>query len=236
MQSGSGSRLVVRRGPQPNQVYELNKDIVTLGRDVTNDITINDPEVSRHHCRFTRGGGGFTMEDLGSTNGSFINGQRLTGARPLSSGDTIGLGETVILIYESAALSPSGPGGYREPQQATLVGGGQQQGYGAPPQQPGGPPPPGGGYYGDPQQGQQGGYGAPPPPPPAAYNYQDEPLPGGGVGRWIFLACGVFIVLCIISSVILIILIDQNCWWDSTPIVSSIVDAIGYQQDVSACS
>jgi hypothetical protein len=31
-------------------------------------------------------------------------------------------------------------------------------------------------------------------------------------------------------------LIDQNCWWDSTPIVSSIVDAIGYQQDVSACS
>jgi hypothetical protein len=132
-------------------------------------------------------------------------------------------------------MSAGGPGGYREPQQATMVGGGQPQGYGAPPPQLGGPPPPGGGYYGDPQQGQQQGYGAPP-PPPAAYNYQDEPLPGGGVGRWIFLACGVFIVLCIISSVILIILIDQNCWWDSTPIVSSVVDALGYQQDISACS
>ncbi len=100
MQDSNSYRLIVRRGPQPNQIYELNKGIITLGRDITNDIVINDPEVSRHHCRLTQGGGGFTIEDLGSTNGTFINGQRLTGARPLSHGDMVGLGETVTLAYE----------------------------------------------------------------------------------------------------------------------------------------
>lgn len=96
-------RLVMRRGPTPNQVYDLSKDNVTIGRDITNEIVINDPEVSRHHLRFTRGGDGFTMEDLGSTNGTFINGQRMTGSRPLRPGDMIGLGETVTLAYEPAS-------------------------------------------------------------------------------------------------------------------------------------
>ncbi len=104
-QGSEGFRLIVRRGPQPNQTYDLSKDIMTIGRDITNDIVINDPEVSRHHLRFTRGGGGFTVEDLGSTNGTFINGQRLTGARPLRPSDMIGLGETVTLAYE--AISPA---------------------------------------------------------------------------------------------------------------------------------
>src|SRR4029079_13664308 len=109
MQSSDTFRLVVRRGPQPNQVYDLNKDIITIGRDITNDITINDPEVSRHHLRFTRGAGGFTLEDLGSTNGTFVNGQRLTGAKPLNNGDMLGLGETVTLGYEMArGMAPGG--------------------------------------------------------------------------------------------------------------------------------
>lgn len=101
IQGGESFRLIVRRGPQPNQIYELNKEIVTIGRDITNEIVINDPEVSRHHLRLTRGAGGFTLEDLGSTNGTFVNGQRLTGARPLRNGELIGLGETVTLSYEA---------------------------------------------------------------------------------------------------------------------------------------
>jgi len=118
MQSSDNFRLIVRRGPQPNQVYDLNKDIITIGRDITNDITINDPEVSRHHLRFTRGAGGFTLEDLGSTNGTFVNGQRLTGAKPLNNGDMLGLGETVTLGYEMArGAAPAGQG------QAPMVGG-----------------------------------------------------------------------------------------------------------------
>jgi hypothetical protein len=105
---GSGSfRLIVRRGPQPNQIYELNKDVITLGRDITNDIVINDPEVSRHHCRMTRSGGGYTLEDLGSTNGTFVNGQRLGSPRPLNNNEMIGLGETVTLVYEAALAGVS---------------------------------------------------------------------------------------------------------------------------------
>lgn len=105
-------RLIVRRGPRPNEAYELSTEITNLGRDITNDIVINDREVSRHHLRFTRGGDAFTIEDLGSTNGTFINGKRLTGATSLKNGDMIGLGETVTLQFEvgrpgSQASAPS---------------------------------------------------------------------------------------------------------------------------------
>ncbi|MGQ9910536.1 MAG: FHA domain-containing protein [Candidatus Flexifilum sp.] len=109
IQGGESFRLVVRRGPQPNQIYELSKDVVTLGRDITNDITINDPEVSRHHMRLMRGAGGYTVEDLGSTNGTFVNGQRVSAPRPLRPGDMVGLGETVTLAYEMAMM-PDMPG------------------------------------------------------------------------------------------------------------------------------
>ncbi len=90
---------------------------------------INDPEVSRHHCRLTQGGGGYTLEDLGSTNGTFVNGQRLTGARQLQPGDMIGLGETVTLAYEGAAAAAS------IGHAATMVGGAQPEADFAMPQQ-----------------------------------------------------------------------------------------------------
>jgi hypothetical protein len=100
MQGSDSYRLIVRRGPQPNQVYELTDEVMNLGRDITNQLVINDREVSRHHLRFVRGADGITMEDLGSTNGTFINGRRVTGATLLKNGDMIGLGETVTLGYE----------------------------------------------------------------------------------------------------------------------------------------
>lgn len=106
MQGNDAFRLIVRRGPQPNQVYELTSEVTNLGRDITNDIVINDREVSRHHLRFMRGVDGFTIEDLGSTNGTFVNGKRVTGATPLKNGDMVGLGETVTLQFE--VMRPGG--------------------------------------------------------------------------------------------------------------------------------
>jgi hypothetical protein len=229
---GSSFRLIVRRGPQPNQIYEMNKGIITLGRDITNDIVINDPEVSRHHCRLTQGPGGYTMEDLGSTNGTFVNGQRLSGPRPLSHGDMVGLGETVTLAYEgivagvgaapqaATMVSPSAPGAGAEymPPQAGAYG---QPEYG----QPGQPQVPGG-YGAAPQQP----YGAPAQQPYGAqqqqpvgydYEYQEEPYEaGGGTGRWVVLGCGCFLVLCIVTTVIAGIIIDVQCWWDNIPVIS----------------
>lgn len=162
MQGNDSYRLIVRRGPQPNQTFDLNKDILSLGRDITNDIVINDPEVSRHHLRITRSADGISIEDLGSTNGTFINGQRLSGVRALNRGDIIGLGETVTLGYE--VIRPAGdlgpapqPGGEQQPDAGAYYQPPQQ----GTPQQPGGyqQPQQGAGY----QQPQQGGYQQPAP-------------------------------------------------------------------------
>lgn len=145
MQGSDSYRLVVRRGPQPNQVYELKDEVINLGRDITNNIVINDREVSRHHLRLMRGAEGYTIEDLGSTNGTFINGKRVTGATPLKNGDMIGLGETVTLGYELVragmppAVSPpaqSPAGAYQLPQQTPPTPTPGQAAYQAPQGQP----------------------------------------------------------------------------------------------------
>src|SRR5688572_21786037 len=99
MESRGNSRLTIRQGPVPGKVHELAKDVVTLGRDVSNDIVINDAEVSRNHARLTAQSGSYLMEDLASTNGTFVNGQRLIGPKLLNPGDVVGLGETVVLEF-----------------------------------------------------------------------------------------------------------------------------------------
>lgn len=207
---GTGSfRLIVRRGPQPNQIYELNKDVITLGRDITNDIVINDPEVSRHHMRLTRGGGGYTMEDLGSTNGTFVNGQRLTGARPLASGDMVGLGETVTLGYEST-LSPIVPVDQGAASAGTMIAPAPQNPYAA---------------QGSGAQQGQSGY-APPPPPPPQYQMQQEQPAGNPTARWLFLGCGCLIVLCIVLAIIAVLVIDSQNLWCKLPGLRSVVNIL----------
>ena len=99
MESRGNSRLTIRQGPVPGKVHEMVKDVITLGRDVSNDIVINDAEVSRNHARLTAQSGSYLMEDLASTNGTFVNGQRLIGPKLLNPGDVVGLGETVVLEF-----------------------------------------------------------------------------------------------------------------------------------------
>ena len=109
MQQNDSLRLVVRRGPQPNHAFEVSKDVTTLGRDISNDIVINDRETSRHHLRLMLAGDALTIEDLGSTNGTFVNGKRVSGVTPLQNGDMIGLGETVTLALERVRAPESEP-------------------------------------------------------------------------------------------------------------------------------
>lgn len=96
-------RLVVKAGPSPGTAFDLTKEVTLLGRDVTNDISLGDSEISRQHARLTRTPGGYVLEDLGSTNGSFVNGERLVAPRVLASGDLLGLGENVTLSFEGAS-------------------------------------------------------------------------------------------------------------------------------------
>jgi predicted component of type VI protein secretion system len=98
-------RLVMRSGPTPGKVYELSKDSVTIGREASADIVIPDPEISRSHARLTSKQGTYMLEDLGSTNGTFVNKQRVTGQRLLNSGDEVTLGENVVFSFEGAGVA-----------------------------------------------------------------------------------------------------------------------------------
>lgn len=93
-------QLVMKQGPAPGKTFEFTKNEIHIGRDINNEIVINDAEVSRRHCRFKLKGESYTLEDLGSTNGTFVNEQRLSGAHTLRAGEMIRLGDTVILAFE----------------------------------------------------------------------------------------------------------------------------------------
>jgi predicted component of type VI protein secretion system len=77
-----------------------------IGRDSTNEIVINDAEVSRRHARLTFQGGKYVLEDLGSTNGTFVNGQRLAGPRVLKAGEVVSFGEQIVLVFEVVSIDP----------------------------------------------------------------------------------------------------------------------------------
>jgi FHA domain len=99
-------QFVMRTGPNPGKSFPLTKDDLSLGRDISNDIVINDAEISRHHARIYKQAGGFVLEDTGSTNGTFINGQRLMGPHLLRPGEMILLGENISLIFEAYQFDP----------------------------------------------------------------------------------------------------------------------------------
>lgn len=240
-------RLIVRRGPEPNKTFDLDKDVLTLGRDITNDIVINDPEVSRHHARFTRGPRGYNIEDLGSTNGSFIAGQRLSGVRPLNPGEMLGLGETVTLGYELMRATPEAgaaaatmPGAAYAPPQQPQAPAARQEYIQPQQQQPSYAPAPQP-KYAQPQQEydqeypqdydayppQQPdyGYGAAPQAPPG-YDYDpyavrdEEPR---SMFNWILIGCFVIFFFCCCISVLGLVIIDTLKLWEDLPIIKEFV-------------
>lgn len=94
-------QLLVQRGPEPGKIYLLSSVSITIGRDPMADITIVDPEVSRQHVRLSSTLTGYAIEDLGSTNGTYIDGERLTGeAVDLTVGQIITMGAGVALRFQ----------------------------------------------------------------------------------------------------------------------------------------
>lgn len=125
-------RLILQSGTSMGTEYPLEKTELILGRDMGNDLVINDPEVSRRHLRFVLEGVTYRIEDLGSTNGTFIHGQRLSAPVILRPGDIITLGEKVVLRYEVATSDPNA---------TVAVQRGMNQGTQAAVQRPAAPPP-----------------------------------------------------------------------------------------------
>jgi pSer/pThr/pTyr-binding forkhead associated (FHA) protein len=97
-------QLIMRSGPTPGAAFTLEGDQLTIGRDSVNEIVINDAEISRRHARLTFQGGKYVLEDLGSTNGTFVNGQRLAGPRVLKPGEVVSFGEQIVMVFEATSF------------------------------------------------------------------------------------------------------------------------------------
>lgn len=82
-------------GPHVNGTFPLNRDL-TLGRDPVNQIAIDDVSVSRRHCMIARTGDNYVLRDLGSHNGTFVNGSAVEAERVLNNGDRISIGCSIF--------------------------------------------------------------------------------------------------------------------------------------------
>jgi predicted component of type VI protein secretion system len=189
--------LIMRSGPNPGKSFELTKPEIYIGRDIHNDVVINDAEVSRKHSRMTMQAGGYVLEDLGSTNGTFVNGQRLMGPHVLRPNELIMLGENVSLVFETsfdanatAVSVPSQPEQYPSYPPAAAPQPAQPM-YTPPPRQTTTPQvsPPSVSYAGQ------------VPPGPAEPYYQPLPEEGRSNRTLILAGCGCLVVLlCILVA------------------------------------
>ncbi|HEX4340546.1 MAG TPA: adenylate/guanylate cyclase domain-containing protein [Polyangiaceae bacterium] len=94
--------------PDGQQVVELGVHN-TLGRHPTNSVQLLDKIVSKEHCVIERRGGQLILRDLGSLNGTYVNGERVVGERPLRHGDDIALGSTRARVDDAPMSSPISP-------------------------------------------------------------------------------------------------------------------------------
>ena len=86
------AKLVILSAGMTGRSHELKVDKTTIGRVEDNLFQISEPSVSSHHCEVLLKGGEVFVKDLNSTNGTYINGQRITGERELRPNDEITVG------------------------------------------------------------------------------------------------------------------------------------------------
>ncbi len=117
MQAQDMPMLIVKEGELEGTNWVLDQDVVTMGRGADCDITLPERQVSRHHARIERRSRGYLLIDLGSKNGTFVNGQEINQPYSLQDGDEVqialciklsfvGAEATVPLSFESAVGGP----------------------------------------------------------------------------------------------------------------------------------
>ncbi len=95
--------LVVRRGPNAGARFLLDHDVTTSGRHPDSDIFLDDVTVSRRHAEFHRGPAGFTVRDVGSLNGTYVNRERVESAT-LSNSDEVQIGKFRLVFIAGPRL------------------------------------------------------------------------------------------------------------------------------------
>ncbi len=88
--------LVVTEGPLTGTALPLRGNGILVGRNPECALVLDDDYASGRHCRVYPGSDGWLVEDLGSTNGTYMGGERLTAARPVEIGTSLRIGKTVL--------------------------------------------------------------------------------------------------------------------------------------------
>lgn len=192
-------QLVMHSGPTPGKIFPMEGDVITIGREAGNGIVINDAEVSRKHTQFVFQGGKYIVTDLGSTNGTFVNGQRLTGQHILQPGEVISLGEQINLLFESVAqVDPNATmlSANRAPAMPKAVPP-------APRPQPVAPPPP---------QPVNNYAGQVPAGPAPSYTPTTQENGAGGGSRTVLILVGVGLLLCLCLVSVGLFFAPQSFW------------------------
>ena len=91
-------KLTLLLGRRTMQAYDFKQPSIVVGRDEGADVLIYNPSVSRRHAEIRLGDSGWEVEDLGSSNGTFLLGQRIEGAQSIGLGDEIGFGKFSIIF------------------------------------------------------------------------------------------------------------------------------------------
>ena len=97
----AGSRLELSGGAETGRVIQVNQPVMVLGRGVEADIRLNDTGVSRRHAEIRLEGDRVAISDLGSTNGTTVNGRRVQTAM-LDDADQVGLGATMLVFRQGS--------------------------------------------------------------------------------------------------------------------------------------
>jgi predicted component of type VI protein secretion system len=91
-------KLTLLLGRRTMQVYDFKQPSIIVGREDGVDVVIDNPSVSRRHAEIRLGDNGWEVEDLGSSNGTFIRGTKIQGAQSIGLGDEIGFGKFSIVF------------------------------------------------------------------------------------------------------------------------------------------
>lgn len=95
--------LIVAQGPNLGRCYPLAAGEITIGRQPGQAITLADDRVSRAHARIVAERGQALLTDLGSTNGTYLNGDLVTGPRPIRPGDRVQIGGSIFQVSSTSS-------------------------------------------------------------------------------------------------------------------------------------
>jgi hypothetical protein len=87
------------------QAYPLGFEVLTIGRHPDNTAVVPEPQASRHHAEIAMHGGRWVIQDLGSANGTYVNGEKIAGPHVLKDGDQVGIGRTLFRLEISVPIS-----------------------------------------------------------------------------------------------------------------------------------